>query len=677
MTKAKPQIDVPAASPQVIGFDTETHLIARGRLAPRLVCLSLSWLGDTPPFVEKALRGDAELRGVPGGGFAVLGASEAHDAFRAAMKGGHILVGHNVPYDLTVLGRAFPDLVRSIFATLTGNRVLDTQVQEQLIRIAKGTLRADGGKVRPSLASLVWNYLQEDIGESKTDPNAWRLRYSELDGVPVKDWPETAIAYAGLDAVYAQRVAEAQVERDLDVGGHPVVRDGKVVSAHREVAVAFALHLEATWGLRLDAPRTTETFARWTELARKGSDAAKRRGWLRPDGSADTKMIKQVVEEALGLDTPRTPPSKTYPEGQVKRDEETLLLAADASDDDDLRAYAESVEYIGHLNRYADVLVPAPWPLTSAPNVLIESGRTSWTQPNLQAPPREGGFRECFIPRDGWVFCAVDYETIELVALAQICIWLDLGTKMADAINDGADLHAIFGAELSGDDGHPTTPEKLKEAIANGDKRAKEYRQIAKHGNFAFVSGQGPRSFRRMVKKQAGISIDEARAIQVHEQWFRTWPQARAYFRWVDSVASDGVCRQFQSGRVRGGCRVTSAYNTYFQGLVADGAKYGTWLLAHAAYTGDLPGGVGPVEAARAFAGCRPVLFLHDENIAEIPTHRASEAGEAMAEIMRYAMTKHIPDVKVGAEPALMDRWCKDAKTVRDNQNRLKLWVPK
>jgi hypothetical protein len=109
---------------------------------------------------------------------------------------------------------------------------------------------------------------------------------------------------------------------------------------------------------------------------------------------------------------------------------------------------------------------------------------------------------------------------------------------------------------------------------------------------------------------------------------------------------------------------------------VADGAKSALGVLSALAYGAGvedhpLARELVPTVDALAVRGVRPVLFLHDEVIAELPEHRASEAGDAMARILVRVMQRHIPDVRVSAEPALMRRWEKGARTVRDAAGRL------
>jgi hypothetical protein len=74
--------------------------------------------------------------------------------------------------------------------------------------------------------------------------------------------------------------------------------------------------------------------------------------------------------------------------------------------------------------------------VTSNPNVLVKSGRTSWSKPNFQNPPRKGSFRECFVARPGTVWSAVDLSTAELRALAQVNIAWFGWSKMADVLRE-------------------------------------------------------------------------------------------------------------------------------------------------------------------------------------------------------------------------------------------------
>jgi hypothetical protein len=156
-----------------------------------------------------------------------------------------------------------------------------------------------------------------------------------------------------------------------------------------------------------------------------------------------------------------------------------------------------------------DCTCPGPYrdvPLTLWPNVLLETGRTSY-RGVIQLFPRKPGhwkqnekgervewipsLRECIEARPGWVFSSEDYEAGELVTHAQSCIWICGESQLANALLQGKKVHNLLGAQMTGLDydtfqliiGDPNHPRYIG---------AKDARQAAKPGNFGFPGGMGP-----------------------------------------------------------------------------------------------------------------------------------------------------------------------------------------
>lgn len=689
----------------VIAFDTETALIRPGLLVPPLACVSVAWDGDRPAWVE------------PGADTVVRGSTALFDA-SAARRVAPALFDRppldaataNGVYDLAVLAENDPTdrTLRAIFEALGRGTVTDVQIRERLYANAFGRLKT----TRVSLADLVRRYLGPERGDAmdatKAGDDVWRLRYAELIGVPLRDWPADAVTYALDDARATLEVHHAQSARiPAMVDGFPLRNDRMVVSEDREMRAAFALHLQAAWGVRTDAPVVEELTSRWIAIAKKGREIGQAGGWVRPDGTTNKKVLQAVVTDAFGGHPPLsnicgrawaggecTKAKKHKGEcgkgraGQVSLKVDTLIEAADLPGaPEHLREYAETLL----AGRYNAVWTKPLWHATKYPSTyksvsLLETGRASIQQPPWQQPARSGGLtveekkaktglgvRDCVIPRPGHVLCSVDFAAAELGALGQVHIWWGLSREMANAINAGRDLHIELAANLSTAQGAPLT---YDEAFAlykqpRPDPRIKELRQVAKIANFGFGGGMGAAKFVVHAAKQ-GVTITLEMAELVRAVWLRSWPAMNDYFRAVSALTRDG--RKFTvqhpvSGRLRGNVGYTDGNNGYFQGLVADGAKAAAYSLAFACYVGD--------PNYPALLGCRPCLFLHDEIIAEIPVDRQHEAGHEMADIMRLCLQAHTPDVLVGAKPALMDRWYKDADPVYDDRGRLVLWQPK
>ena len=666
----------------LLSFDTETYLIQPGRQAPPLIVASFATDPDSPflllrehalEFLEKALADDT-----------------VH------------FVGQHIAFDWAVVAAERPDLLPPIFAAYAKGRIHDIMVRDMLLLNAEGLLQEEAGHLSFTMEDIVRRRFEVDLSADKKGPDAWRTRYAELDGLPLGEWPDEAKRYALDDARWPLRVYEAQ---EVARKGTPPDLPGPVRWRDRpdplhdepgQTRAAWGLYLMQVWGIRTDEVSVRALEERLTavvEAARekliaskilKGKNVKGPDGIIRTDWARDTKLIKAKVEAALGDATPKTDPSDTFPDGQTKIDEETLraskdpdlLVLADVMGDEKLlTTYVQALKGLlkkGNTKTYEQRGLYLPgegWLIQSRPNVLVASGRTSWSKPNLQNPPRKGGVRECFVPRPGHWFCSVDYSFIEMVCWAQTCLDILGYSTLADAIRKGEDPHCILARNLLEEDGQQHTYEE----VVQGKKSwAKPARTAAKAGNFGLMGGMGPDTFAETARKE-GLDIDAPRAAVLRQVWKRTWTEADPYFYYINSLFPFGADRADvvlpRTGFVRGGCTYTSACNTYFQGLAARGAKEAIWKVAEACYT----------LTESPLYGCRPVVFLHDELILEVPAERlrADAASRELMRLMEESMQQFVPDVPVKSEPTLMARWYKEAEPVYGADGVLELWTPK
>jgi hypothetical protein len=689
-------------TPYVVGLDTETHLIAAGLQAPPLVVLSFCTVAENGAGL--LLRDDA--------------LAYAHNVLAAPHA---TVVGQNVAFDMAVLVEEDPTLFPRIFEAYAEGRIRCTRVREMLLHNATEGLSDDGAgpKVSFSLGDIVRRRFGVDLSADKSGPDAWRLRYAELDGVPLAEWPDEARRYAGDDAVWALRVFQDQ-EKDRFAGEVDLLADEQ-----GQTAAAFCLHLMQAWGVLTDEAAVLALEARLTETVEAADEklrqsgilkgkSTKRRdtGIIEVEWSKNTARIKDLIEEgfaARGMSAPRTDPSHRFPEGQIKMDEETLreaghpdlLVLADSMGDAKLLGtYVQALKgriKKGNTNEYEQRGLHIPgrgWLLNSSPNPLVATGRTSWSKPNLQNPPRKGGVRECIVPRPGYWYLSVDYSFIELCTWAQYCIDTpNIGhSKLAEAIRAGLDPHVDMGVEAlrveqeervlewtANGHTHRTTNRDVTYAILNAARKAgapwaKDARQLAKALNFGLPGGLGAATFCAFAKATYGVHVEEADAMRLKPAWLQKWTEAQPFFNHVSAMQGFGgqtfTVTLPRSGFVRAGCRFTSGCNTTFQGPAARGAKEAMFLLARACYD--------PTAKDAALYGSRPVLFLHDEFILEVPAHRerAHAASLRVQELMLQGMRRFVPDVPVKAEPTLMERWYKEAEPVYGADGVLELWRP-
>lgn len=633
--------------PTLVAFDTETFRIVLGRLAPPPVVLTFATSGG----LESAVTPDEGAR--------LLGEWLANPDV--------LLLGHNVAFDLGVMTAAYPHLLKPTFDAYAAGRVRDTVLREKLIRLASGEMSSDFGGAKKmtsfSMEAIFKVRFNEDLSALKTGDEAWRLNYHRLAGVPLAEWPKEALDYALGDATRTLRLYEAQGRDDS-----PVVdpNTGAVTNELEQVAAAWGLHLAGVWGIRTDPHAVAVLARRLDEEAADYEATMRKANVLRPDGTKDTKLIKAIVEQCLGDNAPRTAT------GAISTDRDCLTRTGHPA----LKAVAE----LGAIDKLRKTYVPmllqgTQVPINPAWNTLVESGRTSCREPNLQNLPRKGGVRECFIPRPGYLFASADYSTLELCTLAQVCLDLFGSSAMAEALHAGRDLHLQMAASI--------LEIPYEEALLRHkqkDKEIKEMRQLAKAANFGYPGGLGAESFKVYAKATYDVDIEEDNARLLKSRWLEAWPEMRRFF--------DHVSRQLQmrdafdlvqprSGRVRGQVGYCDGCNSHFQGLAADGAKAALFYVQQECYTGtsEIWKGAGP----SPLHGCRMVAFIHDEFVLEVPEDLpvAQAAVARLVAVMVEGMALYVPDVPIKAEPTLMARWYKEAEPVWDADGRLLVWEPK
>lgn len=703
---------------QVVGIDTETHLFKPGTKAPPVVVMSLD-------------RGD---------GYGSLHLREgAEGIFRQLVADDEVmLVAHNASYDMTVLANQYNDLelLSAIFDAYERGRIRCSKIRSMLIAIAFDWMDYDPKLKAPpkfSLAKMVERHLGEEI-EGKHGPDIWRMRYAELDGVPLEQWPQEAKDYARLDAVYHRRLFE-MLERTY---GKPADID-EVLQCKTD----FVFYLMSCWGMLTD-PEEVEALAQ--ALEKEVAEAEKKlvalglmrepKGTVRKDLFCDrvallyekrnlplpmtpggkvsltAKVLKVVADdpivaayieskgkpsadlEAYGLvewasatkntaliqqrvkdwyEAHDLPVPMTEPDNEnTKPSIRTNEETLSDTDDEGLNLLADSSAARKELTSFVPVIRTRE-PIHAGWNILVKSGRSSCRGPNLQQLPRREGVRECFVARPGYVYVAADYHVAELCSFAQVCLNIpEIGySRLGDAINAGKDPHLMFVGNLMG-----RPYEEVVVRYEDGDEEVKGLRPIGKMNNFGRLGGLGDASFCAYVKANSPnpkkpLIISLEKAAEYKEVWFNTWPEAREYFRWHNNLLMMG-----------GG---TIAVTQMGSGRVRGGVGYCDGLNTR--FQGLTADGAKEslfrisrecyTKTDSPLFGSRPVAFIHDEILMESPEEMAADAAERLSQLMVEGMSVYVPDVKVSADAHIMRRWYKGAKPVRDANGRLIPWEPK
>lgn len=644
----------------VIAADTETALFGRGEdLAPPPACLTYCSNEDHEPGIAVSRDMQRVFRGI-------------------ASNDNATLVGANWAYDAWVLIRQFPELTRDMFEMYDAGRIIDVQLNERLIDIAQGKL---DGAYDPNTGKYVQKYyslaaLHDLYGHGVLDKSGdtWRLRYGELIGVPLETWPHDARKYAMDDAAATLRVYESQLQH------HTWWRDDSAAQAR----AAFALRKVAIRGLITDGEAVESYIKELEQLVRDSGDKLKDAGIVRDNGSKDTKKAKARMLEVCAANDIEPKLTDTAKQkrlsvaaaiqgGYISLDAEACRAV---SFDELLTAYGVYSTSDSILTRAEQLREGSKGlPLQSEFVSLLDNGRTSSRIPKLpiigvqtQNLPRVGKLRECFIPRPGYYYLSIDFNSDEIIAFAQCELRLTGKSLLAEALRDGLDVHCVLAADILGEPYDVVVKNKKH-------SKYKEARQLAKIGNFGLLGGMGAATLCKQAnakakKPEERITLRQAEMIR--SAWYTRW-QTQAYFDAVKGAlgqdAWNNVCvvRQFVSGRVRGALSFTEACNTLFSGLAGDGNKDVLYQCVRAAAlaTPDSP-----------FYDTHVVNFLHDELFFEVPVCTATESAKALCQLMVDTKRKWNPDVTSSCEPALMRRWYKAAEPVWSQDGELLPWEP-
>lgn len=656
----------------VYAFDLETELIAVGKIAPPPVCSVIkaegAWTSichaKDPQFVEQ---------------------------IEEILQPGNVVVGANTRFDMAVLVAHRPELTTLIFEAYADGRIHDVQLIQGLI-----DLGYDG--------KLMESYSLDELGKhfgwrdrSTEKFGGWRMRYAELMDVPMEKWPESAIAYAKEDADETLHVYLKQME---------LAEQGHTIAGHEfESRASFALQLIQCQGIWTDKERAKRASDAVTEVMDSCEEVLVESGVLRPYKPPrwwqgkwtlprqptinKTALAERIVEVCEREDI------------KVKRTTTKLVstnkefLAELGGLDRVIDEYRKREE----VKKLASTYLPnlRTGIVYTEFNPLVSTGRSSSRKSslvpsmNLQNQPRLSGklsVRECMIPRPGHYICSVDYSSLELCTLAWTCRRLFGESVLYDFINEyGASAaHEFLGAQIAYawyepfklvcDEGRCLTPterflafRKLKEV----DKAAwKKFRTFAKPTGLGYPGGLGPETFRTLARGTYGVKVTLREAERLRDLWFATYPEMRRYFAFInrskDRRSRGRYYYEGPTGMIRRGCSFTAASNgAGLQTPSAFGAKTGVWDVVRAQFDPSL---------GSSLLGTRSLNFVHDELIAELPIPTAHEQALEISSLMVDAMTRSFPGIRMEAEPALMERWYKDAEPVYDETGRLIPWRP-
>ncbi len=678
-------------------------------------------------------------------------------------------VCHNAAFDFWVIykhltNRGEVEALRAWVQAVHDRRLHDTMLLDSLIRLT-GEAGDDNEHSHPetlprNLEEVVRTYTGLDI--SKADP--YRLRFAEIIGAnwdrvdpgfwsyAIKDPIGTILAYREMSALALEIMVKHGFDpaaTDRFVIAPDAIRSFGLLSEAVQVEGAIALAQLRRNGLctapdRLHAAMDAHRRELASLIAQLRSDYP---GILQFNSAGQPKLtqsglpsksVKQLAQELLkavedirnqsGVDVvvPRTD------KGAVSRSLEKWEHLAEHHSF--LRLWRDYEKSAKRSQFFAALDQPVLHP---SYRVMVSTGRTSCSKPNVQQIPRDDAFREIIVPSSGHLLLSVDYCFVELVTLAAVCQARFGFSRLGDIIRQGIDPHCYTAAMLLN-----VTLEEFMSWKASERDRFKQSRQQAKPVNFGVPGGMGPEALVDYAWKayRVKLTLDDARRFH----WRLTqeiYPELGLYLADTSMAylagqlrVPESICRDtfsigdmtpstaatvvrkvlagqankkdgtpYQADFVR---RVWDDLNTLNRNpdLAVDlAARVGRPQLAARLFdtaavtpTGRVRGntsytaqrntpfqGLASDGAKRALcrlvlAGFRVVGFVHDEILVELPDQGGFvdlTTVEAVVGIMCEAMQDATYGMPVRCEYALSDRWSKSAELIVEG-SRVRAWRP-
>jgi DNA polymerase I-like protein with 3'-5' exonuclease and polymerase domains len=495
-------------SPQCpyLAFDTETDIVDLSVEIPRLALASASTGHEhvvlPPEQVSEFIR--------------VHHASE--------------FVFHNAAFDYWVVDRHLREKrdkgTRYLWRSICHfGRMHDSMLLDVVIRMAQGE-RAGNDWIRMrDLATVAADYTSLRV--TKDDP--YRERYAEIIGADWADVEDGFFEYAIKDPIVTLRAYQSMMVKAetimRDRGYDPTLTADQRHAIRPDAIKRFGLLTEQVQvkgaivlaqvtrnGVHLDAERVTKVGSHYRRRRDEGVATLQRAfpGILKVDGagmlqltktkapSVSKNYLRQSLVAAAAEVSAQSQEAINLPyEPNGKKVSTAAKAWHPYADKHPLIQLWVDNEKVSKLCQFFEPLQDGV--VHPRYNTLVRTGRTSCESPNIQQIPREGGFRELFVPPPGHVLLAIDYSFIELVALAAICEANFGYSKLGDTIRAGIDPHCYTAAMLLDMplEDFLALKEADDEVEINGVSerktgyRFKKHRQAAKPVNFGVPAGMG------------------------------------------------------------------------------------------------------------------------------------------------------------------------------------------
>lgn len=496
------------------------------------------------------------------------------------------------------------------------SRMYDTMLAEQLIGL--------GLHPKAGLQHLVSKYLHMNM------PKDIRKSFDDYN----QEYQEYQLRYAANDVVVLREIYNQQLER--------LRQDSLMKVAQLEFGFIKPMAEMELNGMLLDIPR-------WRGIL---DEMVLERNKFRIQLADvfNTTMDQETLfgVSLLNLDSPM----------QVVKCLNALGVPVEGSDVKELSKFKNNsvVKLLLNYRKYAKFITTYGEPMINRINPetgrlhtrfkqMVDTGRMSSSNPNLQNIPKEQKYRACFIARAGYKLITCDMSQAELRILAAY----SQDPVFLDAFARGEDLHTRTASDLFG-----ITVEEIMadKKLDDDDANKKDYRGNVKALNFGLIygltkvglslrMGTSEKEAQKLIDlyfgKYTSIGgwLDKASKFAVMNRYSTTMSGRRRYYRMPDPDHRD-------FNKIKGSIE-RQGKNHPIQGTNADTIKQSMIYI---------------VDRIKEY-DARLLLTVHDEVIVEAKEEQAEEVSGIVSQAMVDGFAAFVPELAMEADADIENYWVK------------------
>jgi DNA polymerase I-like protein with 3'-5' exonuclease and polymerase domains len=276
---------------------------------------------------------------------------------------------------------------------------------------------------------------------------------------------------------------------------------------------------------------------------------------------------------------------------------------------------------------------------------MVDTGRLSSSNPNLQNIPKEQKYRSCFIARPGYKLITSDMSAAELRIIANLSgeqSWVDI-------FNGGKDLHTISAAFMYGITVEEVIADKK---LPDGDPRKKNYRSNSKAISFGLCYGL------TKVGLALRLGISESAAQDLIDKYYKLYPTVISF---LEESAKEAVLKGYTSS-ISGRRRYYALPNPSdpsFKKVRGSVERQGKNMKIQAGNADTIKQAMIYVLERIKPYDARLLLTVHDEIIVEVREDQVQEVKPIVEQSIVDGFSEFFKLVSMSTEALVGDCWLK------------------